>query len=165
MVLLDEYQDTSVAQRLLLSGLFGGGTGHAVTAVGDPCQAIYGWRGASVANLDDFPAHFPYEDGTPATRYALSENRRSGGRLLDLANGLATPLRAMHAGVEALRPAPARRPTARYGSPSSPPTPRRSTGSPTPSPTWSVRARSRRDRGPVPDRDRLPRHPGRAGRP
>ncbi|MGW6565324.1 UvrD-helicase domain-containing protein [Streptomyces sp. NPDC054975] len=106
VVLLDEYQDTSVAQRLLLSGLFGGGTGHAVTAVGDPCQAIYGWRGASVANLDDFPAHFPYEDGTPATRYALSENRRSGGRLLDLANGLATPLRAMHAGVEALRPAP-----------------------------------------------------------
>ncbi|WP_370414764.1 UvrD-helicase domain-containing protein [Streptomyces fradiae] len=106
VVLLDEYQDTSVAQRLLLSGLFGQGTGHAVTAVGDPCQAIYGWRGASVANLDDFPEHFPYEDGTPATRFALSENRRSGGRLLDLANGLAAPLRAMHAGVEALRPAP-----------------------------------------------------------
>ncbi|MET9956472.1 ATP-dependent DNA helicase [Streptomyces sp. NPDC006339] len=106
VVLLDEYQDTSVAQRLLLAGLFGQGTGHAVTAVGDPCQAIYGWRGASVANLDDFPEHFPYADGTPATRYALSENRRSGGRLLDLANGLAAPLRAMHAGVEALRPAP-----------------------------------------------------------
>ncbi|MFD7628766.1 UvrD-helicase domain-containing protein [Streptomyces sp. NPDC059851] len=106
VVLLDEYQDTSVAQRLLLSGLFGGGTGHAVTAVGDPCQAIYGWRGASVANLDDFPAHFPYADGSPATRFSLSENRRSGGRLLDLANGLAAPLRAMHEGVEALRPAP-----------------------------------------------------------
>ncbi|MFG2116522.1 ATP-dependent helicase [Streptomyces sp. NPDC048718] len=106
VVLLDEYQDTSVAQRLLLSGLFGQGTGHAVTAVGDPCQAIYGWRGASVANLDDFPVHFPYEDGRPAARHALSENRRSGGRLLDLANGLAAPLRAMHAGVEALRPAP-----------------------------------------------------------
>ncbi|MGA4800600.1 UvrD-helicase domain-containing protein [Streptomyces lavendulocolor] len=106
VVLLDEYQDTSVAQRLLLSGLFGGGTGHPVTAVGDPCQAIYGWRGASVANLDDFPEHFPQADGTPATRFSLSENRRSGGRLLDLANGLAEPLRAMHAGVEALRPAP-----------------------------------------------------------
>ncbi|MEV7616422.1 UvrD-helicase domain-containing protein [Streptomyces sp. NPDC089799] len=105
IVLLDEYQDTSVAQRLLLSGLFGGGTGHAVTAVGDPCQAIYGWRGASVANLDDFPEHFPHADGTPATRYSLSENRRSGGRLLDLANTLAAPLRSMHAGVEALRPA------------------------------------------------------------
>ncbi|MGW2179455.1 UvrD-helicase domain-containing protein [Streptomyces sp. NPDC001732] len=133
VVLLDEYQDTSVAQRLLLSALFGRGpepgpetpagtgtpadtdtgtaeravaTGHAVTAVGDPCQAIYGWRGASVANLDDFPRHFPHADGTPATRYSLSENRRSGGRLLHLANGLATPLRAMHEGVEALRPAP-----------------------------------------------------------
>ncbi|MCX4964666.1 UvrD-helicase domain-containing protein [Streptomyces sp. NBC_00654] len=110
VVLLDEYQDTSVAQRLLLSALFGNGpegaTGHAVTAVGDPCQAIYGWRGASVANLDDFPLHFPHPDGTPATRYSLSENRRSGGRLLHLANGLADPLRAMHEGVEALRPAP-----------------------------------------------------------
>ncbi|MEV8567145.1 ATP-dependent DNA helicase [Streptomyces sp. NPDC051322] len=106
VVLLDEYQDTSVAQRLLLSGLFGGGTGHPVTAVGDPCQAIYGWRGASVANLDDFPEHFPHTDGRPAARFSLSENRRSGGRLLGLANGLAAPLRAMHAGVEALRPAP-----------------------------------------------------------
>lgn len=143
VVLLDEYQDTSVAQRLLLSALFGrrpgsgsgsgteatqaptggaeartaetaagartaeaAGTGHAVTAVGDPCQAIYGWRGASVANLDDFPLHFPHADGTPATRYSLGENRRSGGRLLHLANGLAAPLRAMHEGVEALRPAP-----------------------------------------------------------
>ncbi|MFE0733020.1 UvrD-helicase domain-containing protein [Streptomyces antibioticus] len=106
VVLLDEYQDTSVAQRILLAGLFGGGTGHPVTAVGDPCQAIYGWRGASVANLDDFPDHFAHADGVPATRQALSENRRSGGRLLDLANGLAEPLRAMHAGVEALRPAP-----------------------------------------------------------
>ncbi|MFJ7267573.1 UvrD-helicase domain-containing protein [Streptomyces sp. NPDC099050] len=106
VVLLDEYQDTSVAQRLLLSGLFGAGTGHAVTAVGDPCQAIYGWRGASVANLDDFPEHFPYADGSPATRFSLSENRRSGGRLLDLANELAAPLRSLHEGVEALRPAP-----------------------------------------------------------
>ncbi|MCX5331500.1 ATP-dependent DNA helicase [Streptomyces sp. NBC_00140] len=106
VVLLDEYQDTSVAQRVLLAGLFGAGTGHPVTAVGDPCQAIYGWRGASVANLDDFPEHFAHADGHLAARQSLSENRRSGGRLLDLANGLAEPLRAMHAGVEALRPAP-----------------------------------------------------------
>nr|WP_095873275.1 ATP-dependent DNA helicase [Streptomyces sp. TLI_235] len=109
VVLLDEYQDTSVAQRLMLAGLFGadgGDSGHPVTAVGDPCQAIYGWRGASVANLDDFPAHFPREDGTPSARYALSENRRSGGRLLAFANHLAADLRAMHEGVEALRPAP-----------------------------------------------------------
>ncbi|WP_395294474.1 UvrD-helicase domain-containing protein [Kitasatospora hibisci] len=111
VVLLDEYQDTSVAQRLMLAGLFGAGpdgrgSGHPVTAVGDPCQAIYGWRGASVANLDEFPRHFPRAGGSPAARYALSENRRSGGRLLAFANGLAAPLRAMHEGVEALRPAP-----------------------------------------------------------
>ncbi|MFE2414156.1 UvrD-helicase domain-containing protein [Kitasatospora sp. NPDC059408] len=111
VVLLDEYQDTSVAQRLMLAGLFGAGPegrggGHPVTAVGDPCQAIYGWRGASVANLDEFPRHFPRAGGRPAARYALSENRRSGGRLLAFANELAAPLRAMHEGVEALRPAP-----------------------------------------------------------
>ncbi|MEU9044217.1 MULTISPECIES: ATP-dependent DNA helicase [unclassified Kitasatospora] len=111
VVLLDEYQDTSVAQRLMLAGLFGAGpegvgSGHPVTAVGDPCQAIYGWRGASVANLDEFPRHFPKADGRPAERYALSENRRSGGRLLAFANTLAAPLRGMHEGVEALRPAP-----------------------------------------------------------
>ena len=45
VVLLDEYQDTSHAQLVLLRALFGGG--HPVTAVGDPCQSIYGWRGAS----------------------------------------------------------------------------------------------------------------------
>src|SRR6201999_3990449 len=104
VVLLDEYQDTSHAQLKLLNALFG--NGHPVTAVGDPCQAIYGWRGASVANLDDFPEHFAHADGRLAARQSLSENRRSGGRLLDLANNLAEPLRAMHAGVEALRPAP-----------------------------------------------------------
>lgn len=119
VVLLDEYQDTSVAQRRLLSGLFGlpegvgpdrpeaaPGRGHPVTAVGDPCQAIYGWRGASVANLDEFPRHFPRRDGSPAPRYSLAENRRSGGRLLAFANELAAPLRDMHEGVEALRPGP-----------------------------------------------------------
>ena len=51
-VLLDEYQDTSVIQRLLLSEIFS--NGHPVTAVGDPLQAIYGWRGASVSNIDNF---------------------------------------------------------------------------------------------------------------
>src|SRR5262249_54411515 len=75
IVLLEEYQATSVAQRRMLAGLFG--RGHPVTAVGDPCQAIYGWRGASVANLQDFPRHFPRGDGAPAYRYELTENRRS----------------------------------------------------------------------------------------
>jgi len=102
VVLLDEYQDTSVAQRRLLAGLFG--AGHPVTAVGDPAQAIYGWRGASASNLDRFPEHFRQADGTPAAAYPLSVNQRSGGRLLTLANAVAErlPTRA----VAVLRPRP-----------------------------------------------------------
>ncbi len=102
VVLLDEYQDTSVAQRRMLSGLFGGG--HPVTAVGDPCQAIYGWRGASVANLDGFPTHFPLPSGDPAPTFSLSVNQRSGGRLLSLANRVAASLRAKHEVVELTAP-------------------------------------------------------------
>ncbi|GAA1992794.1 ATP-dependent helicase [Catenulispora subtropica] len=102
VVLLDEYQDTSVAQRRMLVGLFGGG--HPVTAVGDPCQSIYGWRGASVANLDDFPEHFARADGSRSRGYALTENRRSGGRLLEFANVVSEPLRQKHTGVRRLRP-------------------------------------------------------------
>jgi len=104
VVLLDEYQDTSVSQRRMLSALFSGadGLGHPVTAVGDPCQAIYGWRGASVANLDDFPAHFPAADGTPARRFVLSVNRRCGSGILAAANEHAGPLYEHHPGVEAL---------------------------------------------------------------
>ena len=102
VVLLDEYQDTSVAQRRMLAGLFGGG--HPVTAVGDPCQAIYGWRGASVANLDGFPTHFPLLSGEPAPTFSLSVNQRSGGRLLELANTVAASLRGKHAVVELAAP-------------------------------------------------------------
>ena len=104
VVLLDEYQDTSVAQRRMLAGLFGGG--HPVTAVGDPCQAIYGWRGASVANLDAFPSHFPLSSGDLASTYSLSVNQRSGGRLLALANRVAAALRAKHDVVELSAPQP-----------------------------------------------------------
>ena len=64
VVLLDEYQDTSVAQALMLRRLFSGpepehGLGHPVTAVGDPNHAIYGWRGASVSNILNFASEFP----------------------------------------------------------------------------------------------------------
>ena len=103
VVLLDEYQDTSVAQRRMLVGLFGGG--HPITAVGDPCQAIYGWRGASVSNLDGFPEHFPTRDGTPAACFDLAVNQQSGGRLLQLANTVAASLRRRHRVVELQAPA------------------------------------------------------------
>ncbi|GAC1444613.1 MAG: hypothetical protein NVSMB55_21500 [Mycobacteriales bacterium] len=103
VVLLDEYQDTSVAQRRMLVGLFGGG--HPVTAVGDPCQAIYGWRGASVANLAGFSTHFALPAGEPAPTYTLAVNQRSGGRLLALANTVASALRLRHEVVELTAPA------------------------------------------------------------
>lgn len=103
IVLLDEYQDTSITQRVLLQTIFG--DGFPVTAVGDPCQAIYGWRGASVDNIDSFPQHFPRADGSPALRYSLAENRRSGPAVLHVANTVATELRVEHSGTEPLIPA------------------------------------------------------------
>ncbi len=98
VVLLDEYQDTSSAQAELLRALFSGsdvatGRGHPVTAVGDPCQAIYGWRGAAASNITTFAHTFPRADGSPAGSYALTVNRRSGQTILDAANDLAEPLR------------------------------------------------------------------------
>lgn len=109
VVLLDEYQDTSVSQRLMLQGLFSGATpadgrGHAVTAVGDPCQAIYGWRGASADNLDAFPEHFPDAAGRASTAYELVVNRRCDQDVLAVANALAAPLYAVHRNVQPLEP-------------------------------------------------------------
>lgn len=98
VVLLDEYQDTSAAQAALLQGLFSGadpgsGRGHPVTAVGDPFQAIYGWRGAAASNILQFSTDFPGPDGFPAASFALTVNRRSGHRILAVANQLAADLR------------------------------------------------------------------------
>ncbi|MDQ3484722.1 MAG: ATP-dependent helicase, partial [Actinomycetota bacterium] len=110
VVLLDEYQDTSVAQARLLRALFSGGSadsglGHPVTAVGDPCQAIYGWRGASVSNIEQFLRHFPPSpDAEAPTAYPLSVNRRSQARILQTANALAADLYGAHAGAEPLAP-------------------------------------------------------------
>ncbi|MEI6407153.1 MAG: ATP-dependent helicase, partial [Actinomycetes bacterium] len=69
IVLLDEYQDTSFGQVRFLSHLFKGG--HPVTAVGDPNQAIYGWRSASPETIGNFPRHFPSASGTPVVTYKL----------------------------------------------------------------------------------------------
>ena len=106
IVLLDEYQDTSVAQAQLLSALFSGpagsGLGHAVTAVGDPNQAIYGWRGASVSNILNFAESFPANTGGSVPTYSLTVNRRSDRQIVQVANALAAPLYAEFAGVEPL---------------------------------------------------------------
>ncbi|SCL41148.1 DNA helicase-2 / ATP-dependent DNA helicase PcrA [Micromonospora pallida] len=103
VVLLDEYQDTSHAQVVLLNSLFGGG--HPVTAVGDPCQSIYGWRGASAGTLERFPAGFARADGEPARVLGLTTSWRNRPEILGVANALATPLRAAGARVPELRAA------------------------------------------------------------
>jgi DNA helicase II / ATP-dependent DNA helicase PcrA len=106
VVLLDEYQDTSHAQLVLLRALFG--TGHPVTAVGDPCQSIYGWRGASAGNLRRFSADFPVAPGQPAAVQLLSTSFRNTGRVLAAAAVVQAELRADAADVPVLVAPPSR---------------------------------------------------------
>lgn len=174
LVLLDEYQDTGHAQRVLLAALFGNAEAvqqdrpskpvrirgdarrprHdgdtlfemseqqppaqdragadaparpdvvtasaagdsvvqalAVTAVGDPMQSIYGWRGASAANLPRFATDFPTASGAPAPVLPLLTSWRNPPEALALANLVADPLRrvaraAGGATVDALRAKP-----------------------------------------------------------
>lgn len=98
VVLLDEFQDTSYAQLVLFSRLFGGG--HAVTAVGDPNQSIYGFRGASAGQLFHFVREFPVrmptpqaEDNfTPAPTSYLTTAWRNGRSILEAANVMSESL-------------------------------------------------------------------------
>jgi DNA helicase II / ATP-dependent DNA helicase PcrA len=106
VVLLDEYQDTSHAQLVLLRSLFS--RGHAVTAVGDPCQSIYGWRGASAGNLRRFSADFPEVDGHPAPVRVLSTSFRNTGNVLMAAGAIQAELRAAAPDVPLLVAPPAR---------------------------------------------------------
>lgn len=80
-ILVDEFQDTNAIQyefiRLLSSA------GANVFVVGDDDQAIYGWRGAKVENVQKF-----LEDYPGATLFKLEENYRSTGIILDAANAL-----------------------------------------------------------------------------
>lgn len=93
-VLLDEFQDTSEAQLVLLRALFaGGGDAVPVTAVGDPNQSIYGWRGASATTLTRFPDEFRGGEG-PADVLQLSTSWRNDTRILDVANATSAPLRS-----------------------------------------------------------------------
>ncbi|TDB71978.1 ATP-dependent DNA helicase [Micromonospora sp. KC723] len=115
VVLLDEYQDTSHAQVVLLNALFGGG--HPVTAVGDPCQSIYGWRGASAGTLDRFPTEFARVGGAPAEVLGLTTSWRNRPEILGVANALSVPLRAagarvpeLHAALSVRDPIPHRSP-------------------------------------------------------
>ena len=89
-VLLDEFQDTSVIQMELLSLLF---HDHAVTAVGDPNQAIYGWRGASASSLERFLDRFQDGPAQPGQTLTLSTAWRNDRNILRAANRVAAPLR------------------------------------------------------------------------
>ena len=104
VVLLDEYQDTSQSQVRLLSALFGGG--HPVTAVGDPCQSIYTWRGASSGTISAFNANFPKGDGATGKKvYELLTTYRNDKSILALANEISAGVRELEGiNVAALKP-------------------------------------------------------------
>ena len=80
-LLVDEYQDVNMPQYLLLKYLVGDDC--TINVVGDPDQAIYGWRGADIRMI----LHFE-EDFEGAKRIVLDENYRSTGNILGASNAL-----------------------------------------------------------------------------
>ena len=81
-ILVDEYQDTNVAQNeiiLMLAGVHGN-----VCIVGDQDQSVYAFRGADTRNLDDFSRAF----GGRTTTIVLAQNYRSTQNILDAANAV-----------------------------------------------------------------------------
>ncbi|RDK01217.1 ATP-dependent DNA helicase [Paraburkholderia lacunae] len=81
-VLVDEYQDTNRLQASILLALKPDGRG--LTVVGDDAQSIYSFRGATVRNILDFPAHFD----PPARQVTLDRNYRSTGPILAASNAV-----------------------------------------------------------------------------
>src|SRR5579859_1064013 len=78
-VLVDEYQDTNALQAEIVLKL-----GKSITVVGDDGQAIYGFRGATVRNILDFPNQFD----PPARVLQLEQNYRSVQSILDASNAV-----------------------------------------------------------------------------
>jgi DNA helicase-2/ATP-dependent DNA helicase PcrA len=114
VVLLDEYQDSGHAQIQMLAALFA--DGRAVTAVGDPLQSIYSWRGASSATIGKFSERFRTGSGKPAPVYSLMTSWRNDRRILSVANRVADELRGPAGLPLTARPeAPEGRVLARYG--------------------------------------------------
>jgi DNA helicase-2/ATP-dependent DNA helicase PcrA len=81
-ILVDEYQDTNALQASILLALKPDGQG--LTVVGDDAQSIYAFRGATVRNILDFPAHFD----PPAQIVTLEQNYRSTQTILAAANAV-----------------------------------------------------------------------------
>lgn len=86
-VFVDEYQDTDPGQVALLRAL--AGDGRDLVVVGDPHQSIYGFRGAEVRGILEFPTEFPQVSGDPAPVVALRTTRRFGPRILTAAQRVA----------------------------------------------------------------------------
>ena len=82
-VILDEFQDTSPVQIEYLAAIFG--NDHAVTAVGDPNQAIYEWRGAGAETLIEFGNKFA-SNKNKVNHFELTTSWRNDKTILDLAN-------------------------------------------------------------------------------
>jgi DNA helicase-2/ATP-dependent DNA helicase PcrA len=80
-VLVDEYQDTNLAQYAIARALSVDTPNLCVT--GDPDQSIYGWRGANLGNILEFEHDFP---GTKIVK--LEQNYRSTKNILQVADGL-----------------------------------------------------------------------------
>ena len=89
-VFVDEYQDTDPSQVALLQAL--AGDGRNLVVVGDPDQSIYGFRGAEVRGILDFPADFRTREGAPAPVVALQTTRRFGPALLEATRSIATSI-------------------------------------------------------------------------
>ncbi|MGP1347282.1 MAG: ATP-dependent helicase [Phycisphaerales bacterium] len=84
-LMIDEYQDTNRAQFVLSTLLCGSERGRSpnVCVVGDPDQAIYGWRGADISNILDFESTYPGAAVIP-----LGQNFRSTAPILAVADRL-----------------------------------------------------------------------------
>ncbi|HSJ20361.1 MAG TPA: ATP-dependent DNA helicase [Nocardioidaceae bacterium] len=86
-VFVDEYQDTDPSQVRLLQAL--AGDGRDLVVVGDPDQSIYGFRGAEVRGILDFPEQFRTRTGGQARTLALRVTRRFGPVLLEASRSVA----------------------------------------------------------------------------
>lgn len=78
-IFIDEYQDVNNIQHQLLK--MWAGTGNHLTAIGDPNQAIYGFRGSNITFFESFA-----QDFAPATQLSLNENFRSLSFIIEASN-------------------------------------------------------------------------------